>query len=193
MMQTVSPIWLMISSSLLLCASLSVLCFVTHLLRVKHPNILQLVDVFETKKEYFLFLELWVQMSDDPREKALCLPLRSLGPAELCVLIIHSWEMSYCSLRPGRYENSSELHSFGIQIWLLASCSILISVCSWGVWYISMDILVLSIEDTWLVGLGILVRKKMIKRKRNIYRDKIKTISLNMWGVVCNLVRKNVF
>ncbi|XP_019735153.1 caM kinase-like vesicle-associated protein isoform X2 [Hippocampus comes] len=26
--------------------------------RVKHPNILQLVDVFETKKEYFLFLEL---------------------------------------------------------------------------------------------------------------------------------------
>ncbi|MED6272245.1 hypothetical protein CHARACLAT_028195 [Characodon lateralis] len=25
---------------------------------VKHPNILQLVDVFETKKEYFLFLEL---------------------------------------------------------------------------------------------------------------------------------------
>lgn len=27
-------------------------------LRVKHPNILQLVDVFETKKEYFLFLEL---------------------------------------------------------------------------------------------------------------------------------------
>lgn len=38
--------------------SLSVLCFVSHLLRVKHPNILQLVDVFETKKEYFLFLEL---------------------------------------------------------------------------------------------------------------------------------------
>lgn len=32
--------------------------FVSHLLRVKHPNILQLVDVFETKKEYFLFLEL---------------------------------------------------------------------------------------------------------------------------------------
>lgn len=32
--------------------------FVTLLLRVKHPNILQLVDVFETKKEYFLFLEL---------------------------------------------------------------------------------------------------------------------------------------
>lgn len=43
-----------------LCVSLSVLCFVTRLLRVKHPNILQLVDVFETKKEYFLFLELWV-------------------------------------------------------------------------------------------------------------------------------------
>lgn len=32
--------------------------FVTLILRVKHPNILQLVDVFETKKEYFLFLEL---------------------------------------------------------------------------------------------------------------------------------------
>lgn len=28
--------------------------------RVKHHNILQLVDAFETKKEYFLFLELWV-------------------------------------------------------------------------------------------------------------------------------------
>ncbi len=28
--------------------------------RVKHLNILQLVDVFETRKEYFLFLELWV-------------------------------------------------------------------------------------------------------------------------------------
>lgn len=26
--------------------------------RVKHHNILQLVDAFETKKEYFLFLEL---------------------------------------------------------------------------------------------------------------------------------------
>lgn len=26
--------------------------------RVKHHNILQLVDVFETRKEYFLFLEL---------------------------------------------------------------------------------------------------------------------------------------
>lgn len=26
--------------------------------RVKHPNILQLVDVYVTKKEYFLFLEL---------------------------------------------------------------------------------------------------------------------------------------
>lgn len=69
-----------------------VVCFVTHLLRVKHPNILQLVDVFETKKEYFLFLELWVQMSDEPGGKALCLSLRSLGPAELYVLIIHSWE-----------------------------------------------------------------------------------------------------
>lgn len=34
------------------------LSFVTLILRVKHPNILQLVDVFETKKEYFLFLEL---------------------------------------------------------------------------------------------------------------------------------------
>lgn len=38
--------------------SRSVSCFVSHPLRVKHPNILQLVDVFETKKEYFLFLEL---------------------------------------------------------------------------------------------------------------------------------------
>lgn len=28
--------------------------------RVKHLNILQLVDVFETRKEYFLFLELYV-------------------------------------------------------------------------------------------------------------------------------------
>lgn len=26
--------------------------------RVKHPNILQLVDVFVTRKEYFIFLEL---------------------------------------------------------------------------------------------------------------------------------------
>lgn len=26
--------------------------------RVKHHNILQLVDAFETKKEYFIFLEL---------------------------------------------------------------------------------------------------------------------------------------
>lgn len=34
------------------------LSLVTLILRVKHPNILQLVDVFETKKEYFLFLEL---------------------------------------------------------------------------------------------------------------------------------------
>lgn len=30
------------------------------ILRVKHHNILQLVDAFETKKEYFIFLELWV-------------------------------------------------------------------------------------------------------------------------------------
>uniref|UniRef100_A0A3Q3FVV3 CaM kinase-like vesicle-associated protein n=1 Tax=Labrus bergylta TaxID=56723 RepID=A0A3Q3FVV3_9LABR len=30
---------------------------------VKHPNILQLVDVFETKKEYFLFLELPVNLN----------------------------------------------------------------------------------------------------------------------------------
>lgn len=28
------------------------------ILRVKHHNILQLVDAFETKKEYFIFLEL---------------------------------------------------------------------------------------------------------------------------------------
>lgn len=26
--------------------------------RVKHPNILQLVDVYITRKEYFIFLEL---------------------------------------------------------------------------------------------------------------------------------------
>lgn len=38
--------------------SSSVFYCVTLILRVKHPNILQLVDVFETKKEYFLFLEL---------------------------------------------------------------------------------------------------------------------------------------
>ena len=40
---------------------------------------------------------------------------------ELNVLIIDSWGMSCCSLGPARYENSSELHSFGIQIWLLSS------------------------------------------------------------------------
>lgn len=28
------------------------------LCRVKHPNILQLVDVYITRKEYFIFLEL---------------------------------------------------------------------------------------------------------------------------------------
>lgn len=132
MMQTSSAIWLLISFSLSL--SLSV---VTHLLRVKHPNILQLVDVFETKKEYFLFLELWVQMSDEPGGKALCLSSR-LGL--LYVLNIHSWGMSCCSLRPGRYENSSELYSFGIQIWL-ASSPILISMCSWRIWNISMDMI----------------------------------------------------
>lgn len=38
--------------------SSSAFYFGTLILRVKHPNILQLVDVFETKKEYFLFLEL---------------------------------------------------------------------------------------------------------------------------------------
>lgn len=111
---------------------LSVSCALWRVFRVKHPNILQLVDVFETKKEYFLFLELWVQMSDEPGEKALCLSLQSLWPAELYVLIIHSWGMSCCSLRPGRYESSSEIHSFGIQMWLLASCSILTCACVLG-------------------------------------------------------------
>lgn len=35
-------------------------CPLICILRVKHHNILQLVDAFETKKEYFIFLELWV-------------------------------------------------------------------------------------------------------------------------------------
>lgn len=48
-----------------LCLFCSFLPATHHTLRVKHPNILQLVDVFETKKEYFLFLELWVQTSNE--------------------------------------------------------------------------------------------------------------------------------
>lgn len=52
-------------------------------LRVKHPNILQLVDVFETKKEYFLFLELWVQTSNDGVQGFLCV----FAVAHLCVVL----------------------------------------------------------------------------------------------------------
>lgn len=48
-----------------LCLFCSFLPVTHHTLRVKHPNILQLVDVFETKKEYFLFLELWVRTSNE--------------------------------------------------------------------------------------------------------------------------------
>lgn len=52
-------------------------------LRVKHPNILQLVDVFETKKEYFLFLELWVQTSNEGVQGFLCV----FAVAHLCVVL----------------------------------------------------------------------------------------------------------
>lgn len=40
--------------------------------RVKHHNILQLVDSFETKKEYFLFLELWVSSEALERHRLKC-------------------------------------------------------------------------------------------------------------------------
>lgn len=70
--------------------------------RVKHPNILQLVEVYETRKEYFLFLELWVESSD-------WLRLRSFAAAGVYVLIMHSWGMNCSSWRPCRYEHSSEL------------------------------------------------------------------------------------
>lgn len=39
--------------------------------------------------------------------------------------------------------------------------------------YAKCAILVSSFEDTWLVGLGILLRKKMIKYNRNIYGEMI--------------------
>lgn len=45
------------------------------ILRVKHHNILQLVDAFETKKEYFIFLELWVIGSSGQESLAHCLCL----------------------------------------------------------------------------------------------------------------------
>lgn len=42
--------------------------FFSSILRVKHHNILQLVDAFETKKEYFIFLELWVLLEEVDRK-----------------------------------------------------------------------------------------------------------------------------
>lgn len=51
------PFWLSYFSCNLTCVTASFSC---SLQRVKHHNILQLVDAFETKKEYFIFLELWV-------------------------------------------------------------------------------------------------------------------------------------
>lgn len=92
--------------------------------------------------------------------------------------------MSCYSLRPGRYENSSELHSFGIQIWLLASCSILIGMCSWGIWYISMDML--NVRYSSRPGLGNLVRKKMIKHKGNVWGNDCNHFPLT--GGVCYVI-----
>lgn len=51
------PFWLSYFSCNLTYVTASFSC---SLQRVKHHNILQLVDAFETKKEYFIFLELWV-------------------------------------------------------------------------------------------------------------------------------------
>ena len=95
-----------------------------------------------------------------------------------------------------RYENSAELHSFGIQIWMLASCSILISMCSWGILmhfhgYSKCTILISSFGDTTFASLGILVGKKMIKHKRNIYGEMIKTIS-PLTGGCCVILSKTV-
>lgn len=76
--------------------------------------------------------------------------------------------MSRCGPRPCRYEHSSGLHSFGMRIWLLASCSILISVVFLGNLrhfheYASCRTLITSFENTGYVGLGIPVRIKLIK------------------------------
>lgn len=53
---------------------------------MKHHNILQLVDSFETKKEYFIFLELWVSMEALDR-KGFPLPVCCCLPAILIQML----------------------------------------------------------------------------------------------------------
>lgn len=68
--------------------------------RIKHHNILQLVDAFETKKEYFLFMELWVLLEALER-KCWCAPnfldsykaddLFNMWQVFFCILVINKW------------------------------------------------------------------------------------------------------
>lgn len=62
--------------------------------RLNHPNILQLIDTFETRKEYFIFQDLWVFMS--------CNHVRKSVHKWVCVCQEECWlsAHSYCRHPP---------------------------------------------------------------------------------------------
>lgn len=151
--------------------SLSLFCGFWHIIpRVRHPNILQLVDVYETKKEYFLFLELWVYG---------CLVTQ--GRFSVCLYFGFSlnhfcWsyargEQSAVAQSPLDMRTALSHKSFGIQIWSLSSCSILISMRSLGIGCISVEILNAEITffsplmRTQFVGSRNLVRLQFSSKK----------------------------